>query len=309
MLQASIDFFVYSMTPEPVQFLFNDSINIYLQIIGNPSLDLLFKAITTIGSEPAYILLTSLIFWCFNKKTGIRTLYIILFSAYAAIFAKNLLAMPRPPEYLHKVQENDFGFPSGHAIVSSGFWGCLGGRIRNSWLMFVGVVAILSISLSRIYLGVHYLGDVVGGVIFGLLLALIFLMAEPGITGRLQRLGRIPGYLVALMLPVILVAIALIQSNILIEQEEVGLVMAGIGVGYLLEEERVGFEDATNNRQRIKRAITGMAVLGIIYLISSMLLLINPNFIFFRYAALGFASTFITPWAITKIEVKNQKST
>ncbi|MCZ7394573.1 MAG: phosphatase PAP2 family protein [Candidatus Methanoperedens sp.] len=292
---------------EPVQFLFNDNINIYLQSVGNPSLDVLFKAITTIGSEPSYILLASLIFWCFGKKTGIRAMYVILFSAFAAIFAKNLFAMPRPPEYLHKIQENDFGFPSGHAFVSSGFWGYLGGMIKNYWLISVGAVAILSISLSRIYLGVHYLGDVVGGIIFGLLMALISLKAEPGITSRLEKLGRIPGYFVALMLPVILVAIAIMQHNILIEQEEVGLVMAGIGAGYLLEEERVGFADATNNRQRIKRAVMGIVVLGIIYLISSVLLSINPNFIFFKYAALGFASTFIAPWVITKIEFKNQK--
>lgn len=294
---------------EPVQFLFSEKINIYFQSLGNPFFDNLFKAITNLGSEPAYILLASLIFWCFSKKTGIRAMYVILFSAFAAIFAKNMFSMPRPPEYLHKLQENEFGFPSGHAQVSSGFWGYMGFRTKNTRLIIAGIVAILSISLSRIYLGVHYLGDVVGGIIFGLSLALIFFKAELSITSRLERLGRIPGYFVALMLPVILVAIAIMQRNLLKEQAEIGLVMAGIGVGYLLEEERIRFTDATNNRQRIKRAVAGAAVLGMIYLISGMLLSINPNFIFFKYAALGFASTFIAPWVITKIDVKNQKST
>ncbi len=295
-----------SMTSGLIQFLFNENINIYLQSLGNPTLDVLFKAITALGSEPAYILIASLIFWCSGKKTGIRALYVILFSASAAIFAKNLFAMPRPPEYLHKVMENDFGFPSGHAFVSSGFWGYLGGRIRKSWLIFIGIVAILFISLSRIYLGVHYIGDVVGGIVFGLLLALIFLKAEQGITIRLEKLGRIPRYFAAVILPVILLAIAIMQREILMEQE-IALVMAGIGVGYLLEGERVGFADATNNRQRVKRAVIGVAVLGIIYFISSVLLLINPNFIYFKYALLGFASTFIAPWVITKFEesVKN----
>jgi membrane-associated phospholipid phosphatase len=294
---------------EPVQFLFSEKINIYFQSLGNPFFDNLFKAITNLGSEPAYILLASLIFWCFGKKTGIRAMYVILFSAFTAILTKNLFAMPRPPEYLHKIQENEFGFPSGHAQVSSGFWGYMGFRTKNTRLIIAGIVAILSISLSRIYLGVHYLGDVMGGIIFGLSVALIFFKAELSITSRLERLGRIPGYFVALMLPVILVAIAIMQRNLLKEQAEIGLVMAGIGVGYLLEEERVRFMDATNNRQRIKRAVAGAAVLGIIYLISGMLLSINPNFIFFKYAALGFASTFIAPWVITKIEVKNRKST
>jgi membrane-associated phospholipid phosphatase len=291
------------------QFLFSENIIRYLQSLGNPSVDNLFIAITTINSQSVYFLLASLIFWCFGKKTGIRALYVILFSAFATILIKNLFSMPRPSEYLHKIQENDFGFPSGHAQVSSGFWGYAGLSIKNKFIVFVGIIAIMSVSLSRVYLGVHYVGDVAGGIIFGLSIALIIFKIEPIITGRLERFGSISKYSVAVALPVILTAIAAMQHGLLIEQAEIGLVMAGIGVGYLLEEERVGLMDATNNKQRIKRAIVGVAILGIIYLISSMLLLINPNFTFFQYGALGFASTFIAPWVITKIEVKNQKST
>ena len=93
------------MTLEPIQFLFNDNINIYLQSYGNAFVDNLFKAITTFGSEPVYVFLASLIFWCFSKKTGLRVMYVILFSAFATILAKNLFAMPRPPEYLYKIAE------------------------------------------------------------------------------------------------------------------------------------------------------------------------------------------------------------
>jgi membrane-associated phospholipid phosphatase len=294
---------------EPVQFLFSENINIYLQSLGNPSVDIFFKTISSIFSQPGHILIASLIYWCFSRKTGIRAMYVILFSAFAAIYAKNLFGMPRPPEYLHKIPENEFGFPSGHALVSSGFWGYMGYSIKNPLLIIIGAIAILSVSLSRIYLGVHYAGDVIGGIIFGLLAALIFFKIEPFAANKLEKLHRIPRYLVALMLPVTLVAIAIMQRNLLKEQVEIGLVMAGIGLGYLLEEERIGFTDATNNSQRVKRAVAGVAVLGIIYFVSGMLLPINPDFIFFKYTALGFASTFIAPWAITKIEVKNQKST
>ncbi len=294
---------------KPIQFLFSENINRYLQSLGNPSVDNLFIAITTTGSQPAYFLLASLIFWCFSKRTGIRALYVILFSAFAAILIKNLFSMPRPPEYLHKIQENEFGFPSGHAQVSSSFWGYAGLSAKNKLIVFAGIIAIMSVSLSRVYLGVHYVGDVAGGIIFGLSIALIFFKVEPVITSKLERLSRFSKYFVAVALPVILVAIAAMQHGLLKEQVEIAFVMTGIGVGYLLEEEHVGFLDAKNNRQRIKRAIVGVAILGIIYLISSMLLVINPSFTFFKYGALGFASTFIVPWAITKMEIKNQKST
>ncbi|MCX9025040.1 MAG: phosphatase PAP2 family protein [Candidatus Methanoperedens sp.] len=294
---------------EPLRFFFNENIITNLQGFGSPFLDKLFKAITTAGSEPAFIFLALLIFWCFSKKTGIRAMYVILFSAFAAILLKNLFSMPRPPEYLHKIEENGFGFPSGHAQVSSGFWGYLGCKIRNKWIIFVGTVAVLSISLSRVYLGVHYAGDVMGGIIFGLIVALIFFKVEPAVTNKLGKLNRSSKYFIVVALPVILVAIGYMQQSLLTDQLAIGLVMGSIGVGYLLEEEYVKLQDAENNAQRIRRAVVGIVVVGIIYLILSELLLINQNFIFFKYPALGIASTFLAPWIFKKIEAKNQKST
>ncbi len=290
------------MMLEPARFFFNENIIIYLQGFGSPFLDKIFKAITTAGSEPAYVLLASLIFWCFSKKTGIRAMYVILFSAFATILLKNLFGMPRPPGYFHKIEENGFGFPSGHAQVSSGFWGYLGCKIQNKWILFAGAVAVLSISLSRVYLGVHYAGDVIGGIIFGLIAALIFFKAEPGVINKFRKLNRSSKYFVAMALPVILVVIGYLQPGLLTEQLEIGLVMGSIGVGYLLEEEYVKLQDAENNVQRIRRAVVGIAIVGIIYLISGKLLLIDQIFNFFKYPALGIASTFLVPWIFKKIE-------
>ncbi len=290
------------MMLEPAGFFFSENIIIYLQGFGSPFLDKIFKAITTAGSEPAYVLLASLIFWCYSKKTGIRAMYILLFSAFAVILLKNLFSMPRPPEYLHKIEENGFGFPSAHAQVSSGFWGYLGCKFQNKWVIFTGTVAVLSISLSRVYLGVHYAGDVIGGIIFGLIVVLISFKAEPRIINKLGKLNRSSKYFIAVALPVILVATGYMQHNLLMEQLEIGLVMGSIGVGYLLEEEYVKFPDAENNMQRIRRAVMGIVIVGVIYLISGKLLLINQNFIFFNYPALGIASTFLVPWIFKKIE-------
>lgn len=287
---------------ETIQFLFSKNINICLQSLGNPFVDNLFLAITTFGSQPVTVFLASLIFWCFSKKAGIRAMYVVIFSAFIAILAKNLFNMPRPPEYLHKIEENEFGFPSGHSQVSSSFWGYLVARIKSKLLLLTGIALIFSISLSRVYLGVHYLGDVLGGIMLGLLAALLFFKIEPSITNKLGKMGGVSRYFFAVLLPLILAIIAYTQRGLVKEQVEIALVMAGVGVGYLLEEEHVIFEDSQNNRQRIKRALIGVAVLGIVYLISAMLLSIDSNFEFFKFAALGFSSTFLVPWAFMKME-------
>lgn len=294
------------MVGGPFQFLFDENINIFFRNIGTPPLDTLFKAITDAGSEPAYILLASIIFWCLNKKTGIRAMYVILFSAYLAILAKNLFCMPRPPAYLHKVTENEFGFPSGHAQVSSGFYGYLGFRSKRTQIIIVGTIAIFLISLSRIYLGVHYTGDVVGGIIFGLVVAFISYKGESGILNIINKQGRNTKYLIALCLPLILVLIASLQGSLLKEQIELGLVMGSVGSGYLLEEEKINFSDVKNKEQAVKRAFIGILFLGSIYLISGILSLINPIFIYVMYGALGFSSVFVVPWIFTKLEEINK---
>lgn len=295
------------MTLGPIQLLFSENANVFFRDIGTPLLDTLFKFLTNAGSEPVYILLASLIFWCLNKKTGIRAMYVILFSAYTALLAKNLIGLPRPPTYLHKVTENDFGFPSGHAQVSSGFWGYLGLRSKKTWVIIVGTIAVFLVSLSRVYLGVHYPGDVVGGIIFGLSVAFISYKGETGILKIFNRQSRNSKYLIALFLPVILVLISSLQGGLMIEQIELGLVMASVGFGYLLEEEKIKFSDVKNNKQAVKRAFIGILFLGSIYLISGILFLINPLFIYFKYGALGFSSVFIVPWVFKKIEEREKQ--
>lgn len=292
------------MESGPVQFLFNENINIFFRDIGTPLLDTLFRVITNAGSEPVYIFLASLIFWCINKKTGIRAMYLIMFSAYTALIAKGLFSMPRPPDYLHKVTENNFGFPSGHAQVSSGFWGYLGIRSKKQLIIMVGAVMVILVSLSRLYLGVHYLGDVTGGIIFGLMVAFISYRKEAGILKVINKQSRNSKYLIALFLPLILILAATFQGSLLEQQIELGLVMASIGVGYLLEEEKIRFKDAKNKEQKVKRASIGILFLGSIYLISWILSLTFPVFAYIIYVALGFSSVFFVPWVFVKIEEK-----
>jgi len=287
---------------ELIQFLFSDNTNVFLRDIGTPFLDILFKILTNLGSEPVYILIASLIFWCYDRRMGIRTLYVIMFSAYVALLAKTLFGMPRPPEYLHKVTENDFGFPSGHVLVSSGFWGYMGFRIRNSRIIIAGATVVFLVSLSRLYLGVHYPGDIIGGIVFGLTVAYVFYKGETGITSLFEKQDRTTKYLIALFLPALLFLIASLQGDLVKEQIELGLVMASIGVGYLLEEEKIRFQDTKNQKQLIKRALVGIVILGTIFVVSEILSLLYPVFTYIKYVLLGFSSVYVVPFVFTKLE-------
>lgn len=89
----------------------------------------------------------------------------------------------RPDQALHLVAEVGYSFPSGHTMFAVAFYGFLIYMLWNSkrkrttkiGLTVVGVVLVALISFSRIYLGVHYASDVVGGLLVSLGYLMIFL--------------------------------------------------------------------------------------------------------------------------------------
>ena len=96
-------------------------------------------------------------------------------SAVAVFLLKEIVHRARPDALYQAYAETDFSFPSGHATMSLALYGFLayvawqiipskGWRIAA--VLGTGVLIAL-ISFSRLYLGVHYLSDVAGGIVVG----------------------------------------------------------------------------------------------------------------------------------------------
>jgi len=95
---------------------------------------------------------------------------------------KGILQIPRPDESLHLVKTfGTNGFPSGDAQLSSVFWLTLFIAWKNSPLRYLCLLPIFLISFSRVYLGVHSIYDVLGGVALGAIIVYLFL--RPAIQG------------------------------------------------------------------------------------------------------------------------------
>ncbi len=98
-------------------------------------------------------------------------------STLAGSLLKVLVARPRPsPDLVHVLlQETGYGFPSGHAvfaIIVLGMAACLlatriRDRLTRTLLVAVVVLVVLLVGTSRVYLGVHWPSDVVGGYLVG----------------------------------------------------------------------------------------------------------------------------------------------
>lgn len=102
-----------------------------------------------------------------------RTAFLIatVFGGLALIvLLKATFALPRPPVELHAVVPSEYGFPSGHTMAATVFWGAMAlwtsvGRRRLRFGAAAAVVALVGV--SRLALGIHYLVDVLASIGFG----------------------------------------------------------------------------------------------------------------------------------------------
>ncbi|MEG0661762.1 MAG: phosphatase PAP2 family protein [Anaerovoracaceae bacterium] len=109
---------------------------------------------------------------------------------------KPIVARPRPDVAMQLISEGGYSFPSGHAITSIAVYGLLiflvhqymEDRKKAMGLTIVLGILAVGIGLSRIYLGVHYLTDVVGGWSAGIAVMVTVMMINQHISAKKQQI-------------------------------------------------------------------------------------------------------------------------
>ena len=128
-------------------------------------LDIFWTAITLLGDYRLYITLIPVIYIAFNRKLGFKLMAIYMFSMYINQVFKYWLMLPRPSHSLWVTEE--YGFPSAHSQASSTFWSGLALNTKLKTIKLIAIILPPLIAYSRLYLQVHYLIDVVGGLLLG----------------------------------------------------------------------------------------------------------------------------------------------
>lgn len=144
-----------------------------------------------LGYEPFYLLIAPALYWSVDSRAGLRIGLLLMLSASVNYFLKLALQAPRPywydPRIKPLVLESSFGIPSGHAQQAVVLWGSLAASYPRRWLWIVALFLIFFIGLSRVYLGVHFPSDVLGGWLAGAAIIWTAWRLEDGLKGWLNR--------------------------------------------------------------------------------------------------------------------------
>ena len=301
-----------------------------------PQLESFFQLISTLGIEEFYLALFPLVYWSVHKEMGRALAYLFLVGNVINTTLKHAFREPRPSwlePSLEKFTDGGYGLPSGHAQFTTTIYLFMAMWVKRRWVWLLAIAIIILMSVSRVYLGSHFVHDVIVGILVGLVVLAGYAIWQRRYSTRFEK--RILGQrlLVAVLVPVLFTAVYLIIRLIIgdpdnsvewaafipeVELESVeGVVTAvasllGAGIGLVLEPSRVRFLVAGPIWQRAMRYLLGMAVAVAIWAGLGQVFPDDPLWLalplrLLRYALLTLWVTYYAPWVFVKIKLAQAK--
>lgn len=281
------------------------------------------QAFTFLGSENFFLLVMPAFLWCFEVRLGFRIGLIMLSSQGINTIFKLLLGAPRPFWVSSEVKalstETSFGMPSGHSQTAVVVWGRLAAGLRRRWATVLLALVILMISISRLYLGMHFPTDVLTGWLVGIVLLWAFLRFEEPIAAWLTKLGVPIQIVIAFLFSIVLIllgmlaqaisptppmdwALAAAQQSIEIDPQSIeGMISSagalfGLGAGGALLFSWNGFDASGIWWKRLLRYVVGVLGVALIYFGLKLVLPEGVQVLrYLRYALVGFWAAYLAP--------------
>lgn len=153
-----------------VSLIFDKAIVLFITSLRIPVLDIIFKAFTYAGSTIfIFFFISSLFLWHEKKREWILPFWLSLgLAAFLTYIIKLIVLRPRP-EAIGVValvtSLTVYSFPSGHASTAFSALPVMDKeypRLKYAWITIAALIA-----LSRLYLGMHFLSDIIAGATLG----------------------------------------------------------------------------------------------------------------------------------------------
>lgn len=263
-----------------------------------PAATVLFLAASGLGSTVGYLVLFPILWWGFSWKLGARLFVALVLSVYLNALLKDWIHLERPFVYARVeniTTPDEYSFPSGHAQNAALVWGLLALHFRKRWFGYLSAAIVLLIGFSRVYLGVHFPTDVLGGWLIGGVLAWAYARGSMPFATWAERLSLPFQLTLALGLPSLLT----FAHGTRYTAMALGGLAGALGGLALARSERL-YPDPHEPRSRRAWLLVGLVGLPILYL---GLRRLSPAadssfyylYLFLRFAAIGLWVSFLVP--------------
>lgn len=288
---------------------------VWLQSFRNPVFDAFMLLMSYLGSEYFYILLFPVLYWAISKRLGLLAGTGLAVSLYIGEYIKWAFQLPRPGPPVQRLwEESSPGFVSTHAAPVIGVWGTLAVAVHRTWFTLLALFLIFFISLSRLYLGVHFPADVIGGWLVGLFAMFFALKVAPRLAGRARSWGwpRQVGAVLLLAFVLLLIFPPNWQGQ---RPAESGMRTVGILLGFLLaliwDDQRLHFRPAASWGRRIACCALGLVLLLVLFFgldlalspITAGSFWLDQSVRLLRYTLVGFFIVGLGPWLFQRLRL------
>ncbi len=183
----------------------------FVQEFRNPFLDAFFRFLNYFDSLWFFAILVPVIWLRFGWKSGFRLFYILIISYFSVHSLKAFFAIPRPYQIdqslgLIRASHSGYAFPSGAATTVVLLSCILISAWKSPWRYPVAFIYIFLISISRIYLGMHFLNDLIGGWVLGFALWLVYAYLFPLIEKCLNKMKPTTLLVISQAIPLLLLS-------------------------------------------------------------------------------------------------------
>ena len=241
----------------------------FLQQFDFDWLILSMKAITILGNEEFYLLVLPVLIWCWRKTSVLPLVILLLLNFWINYEFKEFFHLARP-EGVNLISATHYGFPSGHAQGAMVLWGYLAwlfNRLNGKQVYGWFGLIIVFIGLSRIYLGVHFPSDVIGGWSIGFVILFIGIRVVKLVATRKLIFPTIP---TAVLIGFVGLMLALLRPSDI--SVRAGGMLAGLVGGMLIELEYLKSSLAARWWQQALKIIIGVAGILILKIVIKMIL-------------------------------------
>lgn len=163
------------------------------QELRSPFMDQFMHVLNLLDTLPFYVFAITLILFSYKQNLGFRLLYLLFISSFINQDAKELLAQPRPCQLdsaLCMIFAKSHGLPSGAAQTMFVLFGYMSYHLRNKFFTIFSVFFILLIGFSRVYLGLHFVTDLLGGWFLGAILLTGYIYLLPRVMRYIQKQSK-----------------------------------------------------------------------------------------------------------------------